>query len=996
MSSLSSKNASNSLRLEQLEHRLTLSSPGSLGAETKQLIASYYETALHRTATGSEVERLAQQLDQGASLGDVVGGIVRSAEALSGSVAKAYQDVLGRSADAGGLGAFVAARSGWMSHGQLLSELLGSAEAGHKLPDSASFVKRLYQGALGREGSAAEVKRWVSDLDAGRSRADVSGAFVGSDEFHSRQVNDLYRTYLGRSADAEGLQAYTAQLKSGKRNSEEVGTAMLASAEFGSSLLGSLRAVVSGIPSAGREGTAVTLGASVNSAFLGVRTYAWQAYRDGVAVASGSASKFTFTPDDNGSYVVELRVRDWLGRTAQTSAGWRVDNVAPSAGLTGPSTGDVGASLSFSGSGSDPGRRDEAAGLTYAWDFGDGGRASGAGVSHSYAAAGTYVVTLTTRDKDGDTGRAQRTVTVTGAGPTASFSNSGAVNEGGTGAVAFGGQAGGNGGYTYSYDFDNDGRFEISDSASALATVPASYLADGPFTRVVGGRIKDGAGRYRDYTTSITVRNVAPTGGISGPSSGTVGATLSFTGTGDDASAADRASLTYAWDFGDGARATGVGASHAYAAAGTYVVRLTVTDKDGGSRDVTRSVVVSAVGDPNDPLNKPVLSESSFTYLGSFAMPRYSGTWDTAYTTGGLTHRYVDGELRFLTTAHAYSGGEVYEVAYTGLGTDTAGNVPQARLVQNWGDVYGGHKWVGNEGGTSNITSSTTYGLYYDENLDRLYWSYGNWYNATNPYNPSFGYSTLDDTTGVATGVGAWSLVDRPEKFARGGTLRIPQWFADRYTDGKTLGVGFGGYFSIVGTASFGPALAAVSDPDVSASPDRSALDNVPLIGYPSNAPDRAHRNPNYTSEYDGGNWNPQDGTGYWTWSDTIYGGATWIDTPQGQGVVFLAKIGEGRVWYESSDRHAEGATYEWFVYSPKDLADVATGVKQQWEIQPMYSWLDNGTLPGDPGGYSGDGIRQVGGATYDANTGRMYVLVTSVDSNGYEAWPRVYAYQVG
>ena len=51
---------------------------------------------------------------------------------------------------------------------------------------------------------------------------------------------------------------------------------------------------------------------------------------------------------------------------------------------------------------------------------------------------------------------------------------------------------------------------------------------------------------------------------------------------------------------------------------------------------------------------------------------------------------------------------------------------------------------------------------------------------------------TLNDATGVATGVGAWSLTGRPEKYDRGGVVQIPQWFANRYTGGDTLGVGFG------------------------------------------------------------------------------------------------------------------------------------------------------------------------------------------------------------
>ena len=59
--------------------------------------------------------------------------------------------------------------------------------------------------------------------------------------------------------------------------------------------------------------------------------------------------------------------------------------------------------------------------------------------------------------------------------------------------MAFANVTGGTGPYKYSFDFNNDGVFEIVDGTSASATVPASYLADGPGTRVVKRRIKDTA-----------------------------------------------------------------------------------------------------------------------------------------------------------------------------------------------------------------------------------------------------------------------------------------------------------------------------------------------------------------------------------------------------------------------------------------------------------------------------------------------------------------------
>ena len=100
--------------------------------------------------------------------------------------------------------------------------------------------------------------------------------------------------------------------------------------------------------------------------------------------------------------------------------------------------------------------------------------------------------------------------------PTATFANGGSVNEGSTGSASFSDQddpsdADTTAGFTYSYDFNNDGTFEITDSTSDSATVPASYLADGPGSRTVKGRITDKDNNFSDYTTTITILNVPPT-----------------------------------------------------------------------------------------------------------------------------------------------------------------------------------------------------------------------------------------------------------------------------------------------------------------------------------------------------------------------------------------------------------------------------------------------------------------------------------------------------
>jgi PKD repeat protein len=56
----------------------------------------------------------------------------------------------------------------------------------------------------------------------------------------------------------------------------------------------------------------------------------------------------------------------------------------------------------------------------------------------------------------------------------------------------------------------------------------------------------------------------------------------------------DGSITSYAWDFGDGATGTGVTPQHTYAAAGTYTVKLTVTDDRGGTDTASQQVKVAA------------------------------------------------------------------------------------------------------------------------------------------------------------------------------------------------------------------------------------------------------------------------------------------------------------------------------------------------------------------------------------------------------------------
>ncbi|HVX59780.1 MAG TPA: Ig-like domain-containing protein [Pirellulales bacterium] len=286
-----------------------------------------------------------------------------------------------------------------------------------------------------------------------------------------------------------------------------------------------------------------------------------------------------------------------------------VNNVAPAVSLGGNVSLNEGEALSSTGSFADPGSET----WTATVDYGDGSGLQplplnsdkSFNLSHVYADNGSYTVTVTVADSNNGTGSGSFLVTVNNVAPTAALSNSGPINEGGSATISFSSAADPSNadttaGFHYSFTLDS-GSLATSYSAAGTASSTTLPFADsGSYT--VYGRIFDKDGGYSDYSTEVTVNNVAPTATLSndGPIDEGGSATISFSSPTDPSSGDVAAGFHYSFALTPGSLAasysdagTASSTTLTFADSGSYTVYGRILDQDGGYSDYTTVVTVN-------------------------------------------------------------------------------------------------------------------------------------------------------------------------------------------------------------------------------------------------------------------------------------------------------------------------------------------------------------------------------------------------------------------
>lgn len=374
--------------------------------------------------------------------------------------------------------------------------------------------------------------------------------------------------------------------------------------------------------------------------------------RDGI-----KASPFTL-PDEvtlNSGSAYRFAVRAW-DHPNQRSSAWSAPlefsmtgsaNQAPIARASAaPSTGVAPLLVTFDGSASeDP----DGAISSWSWSFSDDTTATGAVVTHTFPAPGSYTATLTVSDEAGVPASQSVSITVLAAPPLITASVSPIMVVAGNSALL-------------TWDA-TDATTVIVDGIGAFApsgSVPVMPATDSTYTLTAYG-----PGGTASTTVALGVDEApVPRFSVTPPRGP---APLSVTFDGLASSDPDGRVASWEWDFdSDGVTdATGSTASRTYPSRGEYAVSLTVTDDEGVSRSANQTVSVTS------PLPAASISiEPSVVVAGSLARLTWTTSDADRVTISGLGEVRSSGEMS--VQVHADASYELLAVNESGEASASA------------------------------------------------------------------------------------------------------------------------------------------------------------------------------------------------------------------------------------------------------------------------------------------------------------------------------------
>lgn len=313
--------------------------------------------------------------------------------------------------------------------------------------------------------------------------------------------------------------------------------------------------------------------------------------------STGSTSNFTMLTIP-GPNTIDIEVTDVYGCISRDTVQIEVSNTGSPTALFSFNNNCLNDASVFTDQSSPPGGETI---VGYNWDLGDSQQSVQQDVTHTYGAAGDYVVVLQVEASNGCFGSYQDTITVYSL-PTASFSSSGACS---ADPIQFTDQTtAGDGALTnWFWDFGQSGT--LADT-SILQDPQYTYNEYATFN--VYMEIQDEYGCTDNITTGVVV-NPSPVSDFA-VADGCVNSNVSIANS--SSVPVPGFIVSYNWAFGDGTYSTSSNPNKAYVLDGNYNVQLVVNTNQGCSDTLEQAVTIH-------PLPVPLFAATN-ACIGTTAM----------------------------------------------------------------------------------------------------------------------------------------------------------------------------------------------------------------------------------------------------------------------------------------------------------------------------------------------------------------------------------------
>ncbi len=419
---------------------------------------------------------------------------------------------------------------------------------------------------------------------------------------------------------------------------------------------------------------------------------------------------------------------------------------------------------------------------------------------------------------------------------------------------------------------------------------------------------------------------------------------------------------------------------------------LVIPDDESGETSETDDAEPGTAADPADDTasdesdQQPTgpVTEADFTYLGAFLAP--AGDHGTSrFAFGGAAAAFhpdgdpagADGfEGSLFLSGHPVVNPGVAEISIPAPARHdgSTDGLPTAEVLQPFADVTAGRgmSFVGGAGvGGGNDYRYSGLEIVDGPTGPRLHWTILQYNNGAGNVVPGHGHSALDLTSPDPQG--PWFLGSNGGLVTAGYVFEVPQPFAEERLGGRQLIAGLGDNLAS-DRPGIGPPFFAFTPPET-AEPD-TTVEAIELVRY-----DDEH---------------PLEGFDV---ADTA-AGADWVTTSGGvDAVITVGRRGLGTVHFGTprtqdcgiySGTHA--GPYEPLImfYDPADLAAVAAGDRQPWEVEPYRTWNPSEHLVPTCDWH-------LTSVSFDERSGRLYIVQPDADrsQNEFEPVPVIHVFQL-